>query len=175
MRVVIAGAGIGGLAAAVALQRVGIETVMIEQAAEIGEVGAGLSLWSNAMNALRELGVEDKVLAAGSVVERILSQSLTGRHIGVTDLSGNQPLGGSDQRLRSSRGSAADFAGATANGSDTKYRFRGVDCCTGRRGAGRGRRRCGSRWYLLCDSRSAPRRSGASVRWLYMLARNALS
>ena len=87
MRVVIVGAGIGGLAAAVALQRVGVETAVIGRAAEIGEVGAGLSLWSNAMNALPELGFEDTVLAAGSVVERILSQSLTGRHIGVTDLS----------------------------------------------------------------------------------------
>ena len=87
MRVVIVGAGIGGLAAAVALQRVGIETAIIEQAAEICEVGAGLSLWSNAMNALRELGLENKVLAAGSLVERILSQTLTGRQIGVTDIS----------------------------------------------------------------------------------------
>ena len=87
MRVVIIGAGIGGLAAAVALQRVGIETVIIEQASEIGEVGAGLSLWSNAMNALRELGIAKKVLAAGAIVERILSQSLNGRQIGITDLS----------------------------------------------------------------------------------------
>ena len=87
MRVVIIGAGIGGLAAAVALQRVRVEAVILERAAEMGEVGAGLSLWSNAMNALRELGVEEKVLAAGSVVERLWSQTLTGRHIGVTDLS----------------------------------------------------------------------------------------
>lgn len=87
MRVVIVGAGIGGLAAAVALQRVRVETVILEQAAEIREVGAGVSLWSNAMSALRELGVQDKVMAAGSVVERIVSQTLNGRHLGVDDLS----------------------------------------------------------------------------------------
>ena len=87
MRVVIVAAGIGGLAAAVALQRGGVETLIVGRAAEIGEVGAGLSLWSNAINASRELGVENKVLASGSVVGRILSQTLTGRHVGVTDLS----------------------------------------------------------------------------------------
>jgi len=87
VRVVIVGAGIGGLAAAVALQRVRLETVIVERAASMGEVGAGLSLWSNATNALRELGVADKVRAAGSVVERLWSQTLTGRPIGIFDLS----------------------------------------------------------------------------------------
>jgi NADPH-dependent 2,4-dienoyl-CoA reductase/sulfur reductase-like enzyme len=56
VRAVIIGAGIGGLAAAVALRRIGIETLVIERAASIREVGAGLSIWSNAVNALRELG-----------------------------------------------------------------------------------------------------------------------
>jgi len=86
-RVAIAGAGIGGLAAAVALRRVGVEATIVERAAEIREVGAGLSLWPNAMNALRELGVESKVLAAGSIVERIASQTPDGRPISVTDFS----------------------------------------------------------------------------------------
>ena len=58
MRAVIIGAGIGGLAATVALRRVGVETLTVERVATIREVGAGLSIWSNAMNALRELGVE---------------------------------------------------------------------------------------------------------------------
>jgi 2-polyprenyl-6-methoxyphenol hydroxylase-like FAD-dependent oxidoreductase len=87
MRAVIVGAGIGGLAAAVALRRIGIETVNLERVGEIGEVGAGLSIWSNAVNALRALGVGDKVVARASVVERISSHTLSGRFIGVTDLS----------------------------------------------------------------------------------------
>ena len=64
VRVVIIGAGIGGLAAAVALRRVGIETLVIERVAGIREVGAGLSIWSNAVNALRELGLEASVMAS---------------------------------------------------------------------------------------------------------------
>ena len=53
MRVVIIGAGIGGLAAAVALRRVGVKSLIVERADSIHEIGAGLSIWSNAVNVLR--------------------------------------------------------------------------------------------------------------------------
>jgi 2-polyprenyl-6-methoxyphenol hydroxylase-like FAD-dependent oxidoreductase len=42
VRAVIAGGGIGGLAAAAALRRVGVERVVLEQAASLEAVGAGL-------------------------------------------------------------------------------------------------------------------------------------
>jgi 2-polyprenyl-6-methoxyphenol hydroxylase-like FAD-dependent oxidoreductase len=87
MRAVIVGAGIGGLAAAVALRRLGLETVNVERVGAIGEVGTGLSIWSNAVNALRQLGVADKVMPRASVVERISSRTPSGRFIGVTELS----------------------------------------------------------------------------------------
>jgi len=45
MKGVIIGGGIGGLSAAIALRRVGIETVVCEQADALREIGAGLSLW----------------------------------------------------------------------------------------------------------------------------------
>src|SRR5215471_12115313 len=86
MRVVIIGAGIGGLAAAVALRRVGVEGLVIERAPSIREVGAGLSLWSNAVNALRELGVDAKVIASASVIERNLVQTPNGHVIARTEL-----------------------------------------------------------------------------------------
>src|ERR1700722_9392269 len=81
MRAVIIGGGIGGLAAAVALRKVGVESVVLEQAAAIREVGAGLSLWSNAVAALRELGVEEKAVACGSVFETFSSRTSSGRPI----------------------------------------------------------------------------------------------
>jgi len=81
VRVAIIGAGIGGLAAAVALRRAGFETINIERVASIREVGAGLSIWSNAVNALRELGLEASVMASSSVVERSLTQTPAGRLI----------------------------------------------------------------------------------------------
>jgi len=78
MRVVIIGAGIGGLAAAVALRRIGAETLTLERVADIREVGAGLSIWSNGVNALRELGVAGKVMASASVIERNVARTRSG-------------------------------------------------------------------------------------------------
>jgi 2-polyprenyl-6-methoxyphenol hydroxylase-like FAD-dependent oxidoreductase len=88
MRIVIVGAGIGGLAAAVALRRVGVDVLVFERVSAIREVGAGLSLWSNAVNALRELGVENKVLASASVVERTSTHTPAGQLIADNDFAG---------------------------------------------------------------------------------------
>ena len=57
MKALIIGGGIGGLAAAIALRRVGYETEVFERAPELAEVGSGLSLWGNALAALDRLGV----------------------------------------------------------------------------------------------------------------------
>ena len=84
MRVTVIGGGIGGLAAAVALRRTGIEAVVVEQVASIREVGAGLSIWSNAVNALRELGLDGTVVASASVLERHLTQTPAGQRISET-------------------------------------------------------------------------------------------
>ncbi|MFO0799175.1 MAG: FAD-dependent monooxygenase [Gemmataceae bacterium] len=63
MRVLIVGSGIGGLAAAIALRKVGCEVVVYERAAELREVGAGISLWANALRALDHVGAGDAVRA----------------------------------------------------------------------------------------------------------------
>ena len=94
MRVVIVGAGIGGLAAAVALRRIGIETLIIERATSIREAGAGLSLWSNAVNALRDLGLEARVMASASVVERTAIQTPAGRLIARSEFGGISRMAG---------------------------------------------------------------------------------
>lgn len=56
MQIAIVGGGIGGLATALALQRVGLPARVYEQAPEIGAVGAGIALWPGALHALREIG-----------------------------------------------------------------------------------------------------------------------
>jgi len=66
MKCVVIGGGIGGLCAAIALRARGFEVALYEQAAEIHEVGAGLTLWANAIKALRRLDVADAVTAAGA-------------------------------------------------------------------------------------------------------------
>ena len=58
--VLVAGGGIGGLAAALALVRQGFKVQVFEQAPEIGEIGAGIQLGPNAFHAFDALGVGDK-------------------------------------------------------------------------------------------------------------------
>lgn len=65
MKVTVVGAGIGGLATAVALRRVGAEVTVFERASELKELGAGLGLYPNAMKALKKLGLREAVLDAG--------------------------------------------------------------------------------------------------------------
>src|SRR6476661_6483298 len=59
--VLIAGGGIGGLAAALALVRQGFHVQVFEQAAQIGEIGAGIQLGPNAFAACDALGVGEKL------------------------------------------------------------------------------------------------------------------
>ncbi len=68
MKAIIIGGGIGGLAAAVALQQAGVEVEVFERAARIEEVGAGIGLWGNAMKALRKLGLYEAVWERGAEI-----------------------------------------------------------------------------------------------------------
>src|SRR5271168_2690537 len=95
MRVAIIGGGIGGLAAAIALRNRGIEAHVYERRPALMEVGAGISLWPNAVKALRSLGLEEALRpispeagdfflrrANGSVLSRTPWQELERRFSG---------------------------------------------------------------------------------------------
>ena len=58
MRVAIIGSGIGGLTAAAALGRVGVDVAVYEQTGELGEVGAGLQLGPSEIKVLTALGLD---------------------------------------------------------------------------------------------------------------------
>lgn len=64
MKVLIAGAGIGGLTAALCLLQRGLDVQIIERACELGEVGAGIQLPPNAMKVFAKLGLTDALKAA---------------------------------------------------------------------------------------------------------------
>ena len=61
LSIAIVGAGMGGLAAAAALRRVGIDVTVYEQAAQFARIGAGIQIGCNAMKVLRELGLESRL------------------------------------------------------------------------------------------------------------------
>ena len=84
-RIAIIGGGIGGLAAALALERRGAEAVVHEQSGALSEIGAGLNLTPNAVKALRALGLEQKVQAIAAETDFLNIRSWkSGRYISRT-------------------------------------------------------------------------------------------
>lgn len=80
----VAGGGIGGLAAALALVRRGFRVTVLEQSPEIGEIGAGMQLGPNAFHALDALGVGEKargraVYTDELVMRDAIDETLVGR------------------------------------------------------------------------------------------------
>ncbi|MFG2359152.1 FAD-dependent monooxygenase [Streptomyces sp. NPDC048521] len=61
---VVVGGGIGGLAAAIGLRRIGWEVTVVERASVLDDAGAGISLAANGLRALDELGVGEAVRKA---------------------------------------------------------------------------------------------------------------
>lgn len=70
--IAIIGAGIGGLAAALALHQRGARVTVYEQAEAISEVGAGLQISPNGAVVLRALGLEDALSAASVAAEAVV-------------------------------------------------------------------------------------------------------
>ena len=70
--VLVAGGGIGGLAAALALARQGLRVKVLEQAPQIGEIGAGIQLGPNAFAAFDALGVGEQARARAVYTDRMV-------------------------------------------------------------------------------------------------------
>ena len=65
LRVAVVGGGIGGLAAANALVRLGIEVAVYEQATELAEVGAGVQIAPNGLRLLDRMGLGPRLRSVG--------------------------------------------------------------------------------------------------------------
>lgn len=77
--ILVVGGGIGGLAAGVALQRAVLPVLVLEQAPEIREVGAGLMLHHNALTALQHLDLAEAVAQRADEVTTVLLRNPRGR------------------------------------------------------------------------------------------------
>jgi 2-polyprenyl-6-methoxyphenol hydroxylase-like FAD-dependent oxidoreductase len=85
--VLIQGAGIGGLTLAIALQQRGYKVKLLERAAELAEVGAGIWMAANPMQIFARLGFEKKVIEAGWAVKLVRLQDSKSGEIQTTNLS----------------------------------------------------------------------------------------
>lgn len=165
---VVVGAGIGGVAAALALEQSGWSVTVLERAPALGEVGAGISVWSPAVRVLEDFGVTDlgrsarvsapmslrqpggrRLVQAGSIgmespvmIHRAqLHDLITARLTGVTVRTGVTVTG-----------VAPDPAGATVTGADgSEFRADLVVAADGIRSAVRSR---------LAPDHRGPRYSG---------------
>ena len=94
--VLVAGGGIGGLAAALALVRRGYRVRVFEQAPEIGEIGAGMQLGPNAFHALDALGVGELARSRAVFTDfMVMHDALDGSQVGriLTDEAFRQRFG----------------------------------------------------------------------------------
>lgn len=89
LKVIIVGAGMGGLTAAIAMQQAGFEVSIYDRVSELAPAGAGVSLWSNGVKVLNRLGLGPQISAVGGNMQRMTYISHTGEVLTDFDL---QPL-----------------------------------------------------------------------------------
>src|SRR5258708_34094156 len=75
----IVGGGIGGVATAVVLEKLGIHATVYERAPQLKEAGAGMMLWPNATRILKSLGLLDEVVARSGATTHFLVRTSCGR------------------------------------------------------------------------------------------------
>ena len=81
-KILIIGAGIGGLTAAIALRQAGFVVEVFERAAEVKEIGAGIGLSANSVRVLKHLGLMQQVVDRGTVIAEAVSYNSRGDIIG---------------------------------------------------------------------------------------------
>ena len=133
LNVIVVGAGIGGLAATVALRAIGANVEVHEQARTLARVGAGLQLAPNATATLRGLGLLDRVRA---VAFRPTAWCSFNAFDGALDL--RVPLGDDIERqygapyLHVHRGDLHDVLMAAVGEINSNHRVAGIDEHQGR-------------------------------------------
>lgn len=86
LKVIIIGAGMGGLTAAIALERAGFTVEIYERVRELRPAGAGISLWSNGVKVLNSLGLEAEMAAIGGSMEVMQYRDRQGELLNNIDL-----------------------------------------------------------------------------------------
>jgi FAD-dependent urate hydroxylase len=123
-RVLIVGGGVAGPVTAMALQRAGIDAVVYEAHAPTAteeEVGSYLTVATNGIDALRAIGADTPVLAAGFPTPTNLLLSGTGRQLGAVSNGGRLPDGTTAHTIKRARLYRALLQQAAARGIQVEY------------------------------------------------------
>lgn len=96
----VIGGGIAGPAAAMALQKAGMEAVVYEARTAAADAGVFLTLASNGIDALRVLGVDQAALAVGFPTPTITLRSGSGRRLGDVPIGLSLPDGTTSQTMK---------------------------------------------------------------------------
>lgn len=89
LKVIIIGAGIGGLTTGIALKQAGYDVTIYERVSKLRPAGAGISLWSNGVKVLNRLGLGEQMAAIGGEMNRMEYRSHRDEPLSDIDL---QPL-----------------------------------------------------------------------------------
>ena len=118
-RISIIGGGIGGLSAALALQHFGFRVSVFEQAQELREIGAGVTITPNAMHALNFLGVGERVAKeAGPTETYVTRQFETGAVLKIRAPASLEPFGAAYHQVHRAHLHAALAAAVLRNDPD---------------------------------------------------------
>ena len=85
-RVLVSGAGIGGLSAGLALKRAGFDVTVFERHPELRTAGAGLNVWPNGVRALYSLGLREEFDRTANLLDSYKTYASDGELIGDEDL-----------------------------------------------------------------------------------------
>ncbi|HSM80867.1 MAG TPA: FAD-dependent urate hydroxylase HpxO [Nodosilinea sp.] len=86
LKVVIIGAGIGGLTTGIAMRQAGYQVEIYDRAQELRPAGAGISLWSNGVKVLNKLGLGEQLAAIGGEMNAMEYRSHTDEPLSYIDL-----------------------------------------------------------------------------------------
>lgn len=85
LKVLIIGAGMGGLTTGIALRQAGYDVEIYDRVSELRPAGAGISLWSNGVKVLNRLGLGKEIARIGGQMDRVAYYSNAGEKL--TDFS----------------------------------------------------------------------------------------